>query len=285
MSVVEPPAERAGPTCCAFPVAENRCRIVSHERVNDEYRHLVALAPQAAATVRPGQFFHLRCPSVGDDTPFLRRPMSLYRSCADKGTIEFLYKVQGAGTRGLASLSIGDTLDAMGPVGNGFSLPQNLRHLLLLARGVGLATLAPLAQAAVERGARVTAILSARNRSLVMSDAYLRAVGANVIVVTDEDGNSTPAHIEAILRSQHESTPFDRFATCGSNRLLLLLQKLGAQLGVRGEIALEQHMGCALGACYACVRPFRKTPHSDELSYRRVCWDGPVFDLQETVTW
>src|SRR5258705_208822 len=71
-------------------------------------------------------------------------------------------------------------------------------------------------------------------------------------------------------------------AAGGLNRLLSTLQRLTAEFGIPGEIALEQHMGCAIGACYACVRPFRKHNGSDELTYRRVCWDGPVFDLQET---
>lgn len=266
-------------------VAENLCAVVANDWVNQEYKHLVLLAPAPALAAQPGQFFHLACPPSGTDKPYLRRPMSLYRVDATAGRIEFLYKVQGAGTRGLAELVPGGTLDAMGPVGSGFQLPSGCAHVLLLARGVGLATMAPLAGHAIRHGARVTAVLSARSSELVMSTGYLEASGAKVIAVTDDDGSSEVGKVEALLRGIHAQRPFDLLTTCGSNRLLQLLQGLGAEWNVPGQVALEQRMGCALGMCFACVRPFRKQAGAPETSYRRVCWDGPVFDMQETVAW
>jgi dihydroorotate dehydrogenase electron transfer subunit len=278
----------AGPmwhACPAFAVAENACRVVSNEWVNPEYKHLVLDAPATALNARPGQFFHLACEAIEDETAFLRRPMSLYRVSRTAGHIEFLYKVQGSGTRGLARLEANGMLDALGPVGRGFTLPENARHILLLARGVGLATLAPLAEYAAAGGVKVTAVLSARSRNVVMSADYLREVGAEVHIVTDDEQTSDVVSVERLLRGCHAASPFDLVTTCGSNRLLTLLQWLAAELEIAGQIALEQHMGCALGACYACVRPFRKQAGSDQLTYRRVCWEGPVFDLQETVSW
>ncbi len=275
----------SGRGACDFPIAENVCKVISNEWVNAEYKHLILHAPAVALSVLPGQFFHLACPPSGKDAPYLRRPMSLYRVDTTNSQIEFLYKVQGAGTRGLATLEAGGVLDAFGPVGVGFTLPQSCRHVLLLARGVGLATMAPLAEYAVRHGAAVTAILSARSPAVVMSADYLRSVGANVVIVTDEDGSSDITNIEKLVREKHVSQPFDLLATCGSNRFLLALQRLGKELHVSAQVALEQHMGCALGMCFACVRPFRKSADSDVMSYRRVCWDGPVFDAQETVTW
>src|SRR5271155_581255 len=94
------------------PVAENMCAVVSNRWVNDDYKHLVVEAGSPALDAQPGQFFHLRCPSLGADRPFLRRPMSVYRIDRAAKRIEFLYKVTGAGPRGLASLEPGDLLDA-----------------------------------------------------------------------------------------------------------------------------------------------------------------------------
>jgi dihydroorotate dehydrogenase electron transfer subunit len=269
----------------AITVGENLCDVISNEWVNAEYKHLVLKAPDLALEVLPGQFFHLMCPPSGDDQPYLRRPMSLYRVDRGNKTIEFLYKVQGVGTRGLATLQPGGVLNAMGPVGVGFDVAEGCQHILVLARGVGLATMAPLAEYAGRRGARVTAILSARAKSLVMSADYLRSVGAEVLLVDDEDGSSAVENIERLIREVHAATPFDLFTTCGSNRFLQLLKGLGEELGVAGQVALEQHMGCALGMCFACVKPFRMAPGASDTSYRRVCWDGPVFDIQETVAW
>ena len=73
--------------------------------------------------------------------------------------MEFLYKVTGAGTRGLDTLKIGDRLDIMGPLGCGFTLDPKWRHVVAVGRGAGLATLGPLAQAAKQAGIGVTAVL------------------------------------------------------------------------------------------------------------------------------
>ncbi|MFB9121866.1 dihydroorotate dehydrogenase electron transfer subunit [Paraburkholderia dipogonis] len=269
----------------ARDIAEHACQVLVNQPVNAEYRHMVVRAPAGASLAQPGQFFHLACPPGASGSTFLRRPMSVYGADPVRRTVEFLYKVQGAGTQGLATLQPGDTLDALGPLGSGFSLPDCTQHLLLLARGVGLATLSPLAAHAVARGARVTAVLSARSKALVMSAQRWRAAGATVHIVTDEDGDSDPLQLEAYLRDQHAKQPFDFLSTCGSNRLLVLLQKLGNEWDVAGQTAIEQHMGCGMGSCYACVRPFRESAGSDRLTFRRVCWDGPVFDLQETTSW
>ncbi|CAN5578430.1 dihydroorotate dehydrogenase electron transfer subunit [soil metagenome] len=285
-TIIAMPVKTASkPAVPAINAAENLCEVISNEWVNAEYKHLILKAPAIALTVLPGQFFHLMCPPSGADQPYLRRPMSLYRVDREAAVIEFLYKVQGAGTRGLATLVTGGVLDAFGPVGEGFVIAPGTRHILVLARGVGLATMAPLAEFAGQRGAKVTAILSARSKPLVMSTDYLRSVGADVHVVDDEDGSSDAADVERLIRHVHADTPFDLLTTCGSNRLLQLVQRLGNELKVPGQVALEQHMGCALGMCFACVKPFRNSPGCAETSYRRVCWDGPVFDVQETVAW
>lgn len=272
----------------ALSIAENQCLVRSNDWVNAEYKHLILTAPELALNARAGQFFHLACPPSNDEVPYLRRPMSIYCVAVDDQRIEFLYKVQGVGTRGLAQLQSGDTLDALGPLGKGFALPpasSGTAHVLLLARGVGLATMAPLAHEAIAANACVTAILSARSASLMMSVDYLRDAGAEVVVVTDDEQTSDVVQVESLVRRIHQAQSITFATTCGSNRLLTMLQRVAAELKIPGQVALEQHMGCAIGACYACVRPFRKHAASDELSYRRVCWDGPVFDLQETTSW
>lgn len=269
----------------SFSAAEMPCLVLENQAVNSEYRHLVLQAPDIALAARPGQFFHLACPASGTDRPYLRRPMSLYRVDPAAGQVAFLYKVQGVGTRGLATLTPGDTLNIMGPVGHGFTLPPSCRHALILARGVGLATMAPLAEFAIARQARVTAVLSARSPELLMSVDYLEFVGARVITVNDTEGSSDTANIETLIRGLHAREPLDYLATCGSNRLLKLLQQLASEWQIPAEVALEQNMGCALGMCFACIKPFLTEPGATRTSYRRVCWDGPVFNVQETLSW
>ena len=74
----------------------------------------------------------------------------------------------------------------------------------------------------------------------------------------------------------------DAFFTCGSNRLLMLMKRIGKQRGVPGQVAMEQVMACGLGPCYVCVRTFEVNGKKE---LRRVCIEGPVFDMQEAVGW
>ena len=267
----------------SFPIAETLCPVVANDWVNDSYKHIVLDAAHGASHAEPGQFFHLLCPTTGENVPFFRRPMSIYRIDKAQGRLEFLYKIVGRGTTTLAALAPGETLNIFGPLGRRFDFGTRCRHIVQVARGVGLATLAPVTEAAGKLGVRTTAILSARSPQHLMSIDYLRSMGAGVIAVTDTEGTSDVAAVERILRRLIEKEGGDFLVTCGSNRLLQLLQRLGREYGIAGEVALEQHMGCGNGMCFACVREFR-TPEGG-ITYRRVCWEGPVFDLQEAVSW
>ena len=265
-----------------FPLVESVCPVLANDWVNDAYKHLVLDAAHGAAHAEPGQFYHLLCPSIGDNVPFFRRPMSLYRIDPARGRLEFLYKIVGCGTTTLASLGPGDGLNIFGPLGRPFEFAR-ARHIVQVARGVGLATLAPLAEAAARLGLRTSAVLSARSPQYLMSVDYLRAVGAQVLTVTDSEGTSDVAAVDRIVRRLIEEEGGDFLVTCGSNRLLQLLQRLAREYEINGEVALEQHMGCGNGMCFACVREFHSP--AGGINYRRVCWEGPVFDLQEAVTW
>src|SRR5207245_9705720 len=181
-----------------IPIEETLCPVISHEWVNAEYKHLVVDASPKALAVNPGQFFNLLCPSPDEGELWLRRPLSVYRIDRDNGRIEFLYKCVGRGTLGLATLAPGEILNMVGPLGVGFSVDPAWRNIVVLGRGVGLATLAPISQLAGERGIGVTAILSARSAEFVMADDLFGRVG-EVIAVLDTDDTSAVEHVEAIL--------------------------------------------------------------------------------------
>jgi len=260
---------------------ESLCPVVSHDWVNSEYKHLVVEASPKALAVNPGQFFNLLCPSPDVGELFFRRPQSVYRIDRAKGRVEFLYKCVGRGTRGLATLKPGDDLNMVGPLGVGFRLDPVWRHIVVLGRGVGIATLGPISQLAKDNGVGVTAILSARDKDFVMADALFREAG-DVVSVLDTDETSAVANVEKILEKLIAQKRADAFFTCGSNRLFQLMKRLGKAKNIPGQVAMEQVMACGLGPCYVCVRTFEVNGKQE---LRRVCIEGPVFDIQETVGW
>jgi dihydroorotate dehydrogenase electron transfer subunit len=264
-----------------IPAEESLCPIVSHGWVNPEYKHLVVEASPKALAVKPGQFFNLLCPSPDQGELWLRRPQSVYRIDRENRRIEFLYKCVGRGTRGLAMLAAGDKLNMVGPLGVGFRIDPAWKHIVVLGRGVGIATLGPISQLAGDSGAGVTAILSARSAEFVMADDLFREVG-EVVGVLDSDGSSAVENVELILHKLIAERRADAFYTCGSNRLFQLMKRVAKAHRIPGQVAMEQIMACGLGPCYVCVRTFEVDGRKE---LRRVCIDGPVFDLQEAVGW
>ncbi len=256
--------------------------VVANTAVNDEYKLVVLKVHPHALTAYAGQMFHLLCPSPDGAEVWMRRPMSVYRVDKANGRIEFLYKTEGRGTRGMATLKPGDDFNIAGPLGHGFTLEPSWRNIVVLGRGVGLATLAPLSQLAAEHKVGVTAILSARNPGVVMSRDLFEGLGAKTVTVLDSDGSSAVENVEKILEGLIAENKADAFFTCGSNRLLKLMQRLGKKHDIPGQVAMEQIMVCGFGACYVCVRTFEV---DGKRILRRVCREGPVFNMQEAVGW
>src|SRR5690606_23001689 len=151
--------------------------------------------------------------------------------------VEFLYKVAGAGTRGLARARQGDEVAILGPLGKGFTLDAKWKKIAVVGRGVGLATLAPLAELAAVQRIHVSAILSARSKGLIMSQERFVSIGAHIDIVTDDDDSSRPHNVGRLLLRLIESSGVDAFFTCGSNRLMLLLKEMGERFGIPGQVA------------------------------------------------
>jgi dihydroorotate dehydrogenase electron transfer subunit len=256
--------------------------VASNDWVNKEYKRLVVKVHQHALAARAGQMFHLLCPSPDGAEVWMRRPMSVYRVDRPASQVEFLYKVEGRGTRGMAILGPGDDFNLAGPLGVGFELDPGWKNIVVLGRGVGLATLAPLSQLAADHVVGVVAILSARKPDVVMSKDLFDALGARTIPVLDSDNSSAVENVEKIIEGLIAEGKADAFFTCGSNRLLKLMQRLGKKHSIPGQVAMEQIMVCGFGACYVCVRTFEV---DGKKVLKRVCRDGPVFDIQEAVGW
>jgi dihydroorotate dehydrogenase electron transfer subunit len=263
-------------------VGEFIATVVSNTSVNDEYKHIILKVHSYALKAYAGQMFHLLCASPDGAEVWMRRPMSVYRVDKANDQVEFLYKIEGRGTRAMAILEPGDDFNIAGPLGHGFTLDPSWRNVVVLGRGVGLATLAPLSQLAAENKVGVTAILSARNAGVVMSRELFAGLGAKTITVLDSDGTSTVENVERILEGLVAEKKADAFFTCGSNRLLKLMQRLGKKHDIPGQVAMEQIMVCGFGACYVCMRTFEV---DGKRVLKRVCRDGPVFNMQEAVGW
>lgn len=252
--------------------------ILSNEKVSERYWHMIVDASDIVGSIDPGQFFNVKC--ADDSFPFLRRPFSIYRINQDDRTIEFLYLVKGLGTVKLTELTAGEKIDLFGPLGIGFTLKKEWKTILLLARGVGIATLAALAQKAARQEVRCVAILSARSENDLLATETLQGFGAEVYRVTEEADTSDVENVRHLMERIFAEYDIKAGFTCGSKRLSKLMQEMTIERSIPAQIALEEHMGCAMGVCYACVCDIEGDSGLESV---RVCKEGPVFDLDKVV--
>lgn len=253
-------------------------KVISNVQVSNRYWHMVVDASEIEKEISPGQFFNIQC--TDESFPFLRRPFSIYRINKKDHTIEFLYLVKGLGTLKLTNIKAGEVVNVFGPLGHGFSLNNEWKTILLLARGVGIATLAALAQKATERNIKCIAILSARSQNDLLATETLQGLGAEVYKVTEEDRTSDVANVEQLMEDIFNKHDINACFTCGSKRLSKLMQRMTIEKRIPAQIALEEHMGCAMGVCFACVCNIKQNGRIESV---RICKDGPVFDLAKVV--
>ena len=147
-------------------------QVVVHERLGAEdqrLRRLVLKGPMAR-TAKAGQFVAIQVQDLALSSldPLLRRPISIAGISPERDEITLLYRIVGRGTEILARARCGDRLSLMGPLGNGFSLPEE-GELWLVAGGIGVFPLYALAQSALARGLTVRLFWGGENQSFLES--------------------------------------------------------------------------------------------------------------------
>ncbi len=225
----------------------------------------------------PGQFYML---SAGDgrDT-YLPRPFSFYRTFSPR-RLSFLFRVVGPGTQALASAKARDRLQATGPLGHGFPLPERPLRAVLVGGGVGVPPLWSLGQALLQRGCEVTALIGARTKSALLGQSDLLALGLDVLVATDDGSRDHRGPVTELL----SGLSADAVYACGPEPMLRAVQAYAAERALPDAyLALEAAMACGYGVCLGCAVE-RRAPEpglGPYGRYARVCREGPVFRWDE----
>ena len=246
-------------------------RVTSVEHPSERYLLLTATNPNGPLPeMRPGQFAQLRIDESKET--FLRRPISLHDVDYEKNEVSFLVQKVGAGTASLWEKRPGSVLNAILPLGNGFTMPSSSEErVLLVGGGVGIAPLLFMGMEMKKMGARPTFLLGARSKTdLIRLEAY-RACGE--VYVTTEDGSEG----EKGFVTQHsvlQKEKFDNIAVCGPKPMMMAMASYAKKTGTPCEVSLENMMACGLGACLCCVE---NTMDGNVC----VCKEGPVFNVDK----
>lgn len=244
-------------------------RVLSVQHFNDKYVLIKLSSDEKLPPMLPGQFVEVRVDGTPDT--FLRRPISINQVDYERNELWLLVAAIGKGTRCLATLQAGDSLNCVLPLGNGFTMPQTAEDKwLLIGGGVGIAPLLYFGHEIVRMGAQPTFLLGARSEKDLLELDDFRQLGT--VCITTEDGSAGEKGFvtnHSILQQEH----FDQISTCGPNPMMKAVARMANELGIPCEASLENMMACGVGACLCCVE---KTTEGNLC----VCKDGPVFDVK-----
>lgn len=230
-----------------------------------------------AHRLRPGQFVNVLCRDALSLDPLLRRPYSFFRVDPAGDTMTLLIRPFGRGSQWLAGRAVGETLDVMGPLGNGFQVSDRSDRLLMVAGGVGIAPLVHLSYEALARGQSVTLLMGASTTTTLLSAGQLPAE-VEYVVATDDGSQGHAGFVTELVPDYLQWA--DQVFACGPDPMLGSLANVVRQhrLGRRPSVhvSVERSMACGVGACLGCVIDTR---HGMQTS----CVSGPVFPIEEIV--
>jgi dihydroorotate dehydrogenase electron transfer subunit len=252
--------------------------VLSNRQLTKDIRDIWLQLPECGVFPKPGQFAHIAAEGV-----FLRRPISIAGFDKKRAAIRILVREAGNGTRTISGVLPGETVKALLPLGNPFPL-ENLpgrQKIWLVAGGIGAA---PLLGAA-----KFLAGLETDGKKIAGLVSYLGFRDADSVFGVEEFEETGKIFLsvggfvtEKISESLETDKP-DMILACGPTPMLAALQKICGPRGIRAYASLEERMGCGVGACLVCSCLVGSGRPGEGAEYKRVCRDGPVFDLMKAV--
>lgn len=249
-------------------------KVAENSRLHQNYCLLKLKADDNLPEMCPGQFVQVRVEH--SPTTFLRRPISINYVDKERNELWLLIQLVGDGTRTLAEARVGETLNVILPLGNGFTMPQDKNEkLLLIGGGVGTAPMLYLGSCLYSAGFMPTFLLGARSEKDLLQMDQFRQYGE--VYVTTEDGSMGEKGY-VTNHSVLKSARFDRIWTCGPKPMMMAVARYASGESIPCEVSLENTMACGIGACLCCVEKLKDENHVC------VCTEGPVFNI-EKLSW
>ena len=235
----------------------------------------------------------------------LRRPFSFARVTpeGDATSAELLYCVLGPATLRMTTLDYGQSVSIIGPLGNGFSVPENKKQAILVVGGMGLPPISCLAKSLTARrpdidaiafvGAKTSGALPFENRldeiskQLGFSVPVFAEAGIPSVIATDDGSAGHKGMVTEELTRWLDENSRSRWDetivyACGPEPMLAAVAAVVGREGIDCQVSMERRMGCGIGLCQSCAIECR-VANSEETVYKLCCKDGPVFDARDVV--
>lgn len=213
----------------------------------------------------------------GDYDPLLKRPFSLFRH-TPKG-LQVLYRIRGRGTSLMRNLGRGSVIHVLGPLGNSYPMPPKGHTPVIVAGGIGIASVFSLAEGLAAAGRKPHIFYGARGAGDLLVLGALKKVAKRLSLTTDDGSCGDRGCITDTLGLLLSDVLFDKntvIYACGPRKMLETVSGIAAGKGIEAYVSMEENMACGIGACLGCVV---KTVSG----HKRVCREGPVFNAKEIV--
>ncbi len=226
---------------------------------------LSAHSPSIASIAKAGQFCNIKVSET--DFPLLRRPFSIFNIKGD--FLFFVFDTHGLGTKILSAKRKNDTLDILGPLGNGFDLTGDYQTAVIVAGGLGVAPFSFLIRS-LQDDKEMVSYLGARTKKKIVNLGL-----KNVSMATDDGSYGFKGNVVDLLKKETLELSKKKFRifACGPNPMLKELQSLCIKNNYDCQISIECAMACGFGICQGC--PIESY---EDKNYLLVCKDGPVFN-------
>ena len=232
-------------------------KIISQKKIANGVFHLTVAKNEEQ--IAPGQFYMLK---VADESLPLMRPISVYN--VEENALHFLYKVVGKGTDWISKLKKNDTLELLGPLGNGFPCQIVAGKVALVGGGIGIPPLFETAKHLAKKGCKVDAFLGYKDELFAYEP--FEEVTENMFIAAENGKEGYQGFVTDIFNAQNYNAVF----TCGPEIMMKKVKELCDAQQVPVWLSMENRMACGIGACLVCTC---KTI----VGMKRCCKDGPVF--------
>jgi dihydroorotate dehydrogenase electron transfer subunit len=229
--------------------------------------YLLTFTPLAKTPVPlPGQFYMIGIGNSCD--PLLKRPFSILTKSDD--SIRILYRIKGKGTTLMKEMKTGTVINVMGPLGNSYPIPKKKHTPLIIAGGIGIASVFYLAE---KLKGKAIVLYGARGKHELLMLDELRGLVKELHISTDDGSYGKKGTIIDLLNEFHVNDKHLIYA-CGPKGMIRAVSEFALEKGLKGYISLEENMACGIGACMGCAVKTLK-------GYKRVCKEGPVFNIKD----
>ena len=246
---------------------KEKCIVISQDCIAKDIYSLWLKTDKIAAQARPGQFVSVYC---NDGGHLLPRPISLCEINQEKGTLRLVYRVVGKGTEMFAALKAGDSVEVLGPLGNGFPMEEaEGKRVFLIGGGIGVP---PMLETAKQLKGEPVLVMGYRDE-LFLTDEMKKA--GELVIATEDGSAGTKGNVLDAIRENDLKA--DMIFACGPKPMLRALKAYGLENNIPCDVSMEERMACGVGACLGCVCQSTEVDDHSQVKNKRVCKDGPVF--------